>query len=208
MLLGGGHRSALLLGGGRLSALLLGGGRRSELLLGCGRRLGPSGLTAMPIAPPTCLALLLAPPTYLAVFLAPFTCLALLLAPPPLLPLRVPCFLPPRVFLDRRLFQTMGRALDLPFVVEVDTSNSGVGAILTQQHGDSGKLHPCAYYSRKMTAVEANYDVGNRELSSFKAALEEWQHCLKGACHYFLALTDHRNLEYLHGTKRLNPRQA
>ncbi|KAK3563471.1 hypothetical protein QTP86_030077 [Hemibagrus guttatus] len=97
---------------------------------------------------------------------------------------------------------------DLPFVVEVDASSSGLGAILSQRHGEPGKLHPCAFYSRKLTAAEANYDVGNRELLAIKAALEEWRHWLEGARHPFQVLTDHRNLEYLRGAKRLNPRQA
>ncbi|KAK3560433.1 hypothetical protein QTP86_008441 [Hemibagrus guttatus] len=53
-----------------------------------------------------------------------------------------------------------------------------------------------------------NYDVGNRELLAIKAALEEWRHWLEGARHPFQVLTDHCNLEYLRGAKRLNPRQA
>ncbi|KAK3538100.1 hypothetical protein QTP70_029825, partial [Hemibagrus guttatus] len=97
---------------------------------------------------------------------------------------------------------------DLPFVVEVDTSSSVLGAVLSQHHGEPGKLHPCAFYSRKLTAAEANYEVGNRELLAIKAALEEWHHWLEGMRHPFQVLTDHRNREYLCGTKRLNPRQA
>ncbi|KAK3539567.1 hypothetical protein QTP70_010278 [Hemibagrus guttatus] len=97
---------------------------------------------------------------------------------------------------------------DLPFMVEVDASSSGIGAVLSQQHGVPGKLHPCAFYSRKLTAAEANYDVGNQELLSIKAALEGFRHWLEGARHPFLVLTDHRNLEYLHGAKWLNPHQA
>ncbi|KAK3548562.1 hypothetical protein QTP70_014483 [Hemibagrus guttatus] len=97
---------------------------------------------------------------------------------------------------------------DWPFVVEVDTSSSGLGAVLSQRHGDPGKLHPCAFYSRKLTAAEANYNVGNRELLAIKAALEEWHYWLEGARHPFQVLTDHRNLEYLCRAKRLNPRQA
>ncbi|KAK3541598.1 hypothetical protein QTP86_033090 [Hemibagrus guttatus] len=97
---------------------------------------------------------------------------------------------------------------DLPFVVEVDASSSGLGPVLSQRHGEPGKLHPCAFYSRKLTTAKANYDVGNRELLAIKAALEEWCHWLEGARHTFQVLTDHHNLEYLRGAKRLNPRQA
>ncbi|KAK3534572.1 hypothetical protein QTP86_016661 [Hemibagrus guttatus] len=60
----------------------------------------------------------------------------------------------------------------------------------------------------KLTSAEVNYDVGNRELLAIKAALEEWRHWLEGARHPFQVLTDHRNLEYLRGAKRLNPWQA
>ncbi|KAK3572571.1 hypothetical protein QTP86_000423 [Hemibagrus guttatus] len=56
---------------------------------------------------------------------------------------------------------------DLPFVVEVDASSSGIGAVLSQRHGEPGKLHPCAFYSQKLTAVETN-------------VLEEWRHWLEG----------------------------
>ncbi|KAK3521517.1 hypothetical protein QTP70_008597 [Hemibagrus guttatus] len=97
---------------------------------------------------------------------------------------------------------------ELPFIVEVDSSTTGVGAVLSQQQGNPRKLHQCAFFSRKLSPAEVNYDIDNRELLAIKFALEEWRHWLEGAKHPFVVLTDHKNLEYLRTTKRLNPRQA
>ncbi len=96
----------------------------------------------------------------------------------------------------------------VPFVVEVDASTTGAGAVLSQLFGEPPRLQPCAYYSKKLTPAEQNYDIGNRELLAIKLALEEWQHWLEGANHPFTVITDHKNLQYLRQAKRLNPRQA
>ena len=92
--------------------------------------------------------------------------------------------------------------------MEVDVSDSGVGAVLSQRSETEGKMHPCAYFSRKLTPAERNYDVGNRELLAVKLALEEWRHWLEGTKHPFVVWTDHKNLIYLRDGKRLNSRQA
>ncbi|KAL0156943.1 hypothetical protein M9458_048189, partial [Cirrhinus mrigala] len=97
---------------------------------------------------------------------------------------------------------------DKPFIVEVDASSTGVGAVLSQRQGDPPKMYPCAYFSHKLNPAERNYDVGNRELLAIKLALEEWRHWLEGAKHPFTVLTDHKNLEYLRSAKMLNHRQA
>ncbi len=91
------------------------------------------------------------------------------------------------------------------YIVEVDASTTGVGAILSQQQGNPSRLHPCAFFSRKLSPAERNYDIGNREFLGIKLALEEWRHWLEGAKHPFTVLTDHKNLQYLREAKRLNP---
>ncbi|XP_037833528.1 uncharacterized protein LOC112450623 isoform X3 [Kryptolebias marmoratus] len=93
------------------------------------------------------------------------------------------------------------------FIVEVDASSTGVGAVLSQRGGDK-KVHPCAFFSKRLTPAEQNYDVGERELLAVKLALEEWRHWLEGAKEPFIIWTDHKNLEYLKTAKRLNSRQA
>ncbi|KAI2644730.1 Transposon Tf2-6 polyprotein [Labeo rohita] len=95
-----------------------------------------------------------------------------------------------------------------PFIVEVDASSTGVGAMLLQSQGQPSKTYPCAFYSHKLSPAEKNYDVGNRELLAIKLALEEWRHWLERARHPFVILTDHKNLEYLRTAKVLNYRQA
>ncbi|KAK3535068.1 hypothetical protein QTP70_003033 [Hemibagrus guttatus] len=83
---------------------------------------------------------------------------------------------------------------ELPFIVEVDASTTGVGVVLSQQQGNPRKLHPCAFFSQKLSPAEVNYDIGNQELLTIKLALEEWRHWLEGAKHPFIVLTDHKNL--------------
>lgn len=66
------------------------------------------------------------------------------------------------------------------FILEVDASDVGVGAVLSQRSEKSQNVHPCAFFSQRLTPTERNYDVGNRELLAIKLALEEWRHWLEG----------------------------
>ena len=79
----------------------------------------------------------------------------------------------------------------LQFIVEVDASDTGVGAILSQRSPDDHKIHPCAFFSRHLSPAEQNYDVGNQELLAVVLALREWRHWLEGAVQPFIVWTDH-----------------
>ena len=94
------------------------------------------------------------------------------------------------------------------FIVDVDASDVGIGAVLSQRSEEDQHIHPVAFLSCRFTPAEANYDVGNRELLAVHAALTAWQHWLEGAQQPILIWTDHRNLTYVRDAKRLGPRQV
>lgn len=96
----------------------------------------------------------------------------------------------------------------MKFIVEVDASDSGAGAVISQRVPIDNKVHPCAFFSKLFSMSEQNCNVGNRELLAIKMVLEEWQQWLEGTNTTFVIWTDHKNLAYLQEGKRLNPRQA
>ncbi len=73
-------------------------------------------------------------------------------------------------------------------MVEVDASEVGVGAVLSSALPSDDKMHPCAYFSHRLSPAEQNYDIGNRELLAVKLALEEWRHWLEGSGEPFIVL--------------------
>jgi len=94
------------------------------------------------------------------------------------------------------------------FVVEVDASDTGIGAVLSQRSVEDQKLHPCAFFSRRFSPAEENYDIDNRELLAVVAAFEEWRHWLEGSEHTTLVWSDHKDLVFIRAARRLNSRQA
>jgi hypothetical protein len=64
-----------------------------------------------------------------------------------------------------------------------------------------------AFYFRKISPAEANYDIHNKELLAIVAAFQEWRVYLKGPKYTVKVLTDHKNLTYFITIKKLNRRQ-
>lgn len=92
---------------------------------------------------------------------------------------------------------------DKPAVLETDASDYVCAGVLSQ-HDDDGILHPIAFFSKKMTPAECNYEIYDKELLAIVLCLEEWSAELKMSQHEVKVLSDHRNLEYFMSTKKLS----
>lgn len=96
---------------------------------------------------------------------------------------------------------------DRPCIVETDASDY-VSACVLSQKDDQGILHPVAYFSKKHTPAECNYEIYDKELLAVIRCFEEWRAYLEGSPEPIEVLTDHRNLEYFMTSKLLNCRQV
>jgi hypothetical protein len=92
------------------------------------------------------------------------------------------------------------------FRVEVDTSNVGTGAVLSQEH--QGKWHPVAFMSKSLLDAEKNYKIYDKELLAIVKALKAWRQYLIHANQQFEVWTNHENLKYFREPQKLNARQA
>src|SRR5205807_7263902 len=90
-------------------------------------------------------------------------------------------------------------------VIETDASDF-VSAGIMSQRDDEGILHPVAYYSKKHSPAECNYDIYDKELMAVVRAFEEWRCYLIGK--KVTILTYHQNLKHFTTKRLLNRRQA
>jgi hypothetical protein len=91
--------------------------------------------------------------------------------------------------------------------IETDASDYVSAGVLSQQD-DEGVLHPVAFFSKKHSPAECNYDIYDKVLMAIIKALEEWRPQCEGAEHKLQLITDHKNVEYFLSKKLLNRRQA
>lgn len=83
---------------------------------------------------------------------------------------------------------------NLPFVLDTDASNFGIGAILSQS-GCSDSEQIIAYFSKCLNKAERNYCVTRKELLAVIKAVEHFRHYLLGR--EFIIRTDHASLIWL-----------
>src|SRR5882724_6613787 len=97
---------------------------------------------------------------------------------------------------------------DNPIVVETDTSDYAIAAIISQISPNNGNIHPIVFYSCSMQPVELNYEIYDKELLAIFEAFQQRHNYLEGSAHVVLVLSNHKNLEYFATTKQLTHHQV
>ena len=100
--------------------------------------------------------------------------------------------------------QTILKMADLskPFILQVDASDLGLGAVLLQEN--NGKKSPVAYASRKLKQSERAYAVIEKECLALVWSVRNFHRYLYGTT--FSVETDHCPLRYFNEAKLKNAR--
>ena len=94
-----------------------------------------------------------------------------------------------------------------PFLLEMDASGKGLGAVLSQKQSD-GRYHPIAYASRIMTETEQRYHSNKQEFLALKWAVTEQFHEYLSPYgknrNEFVVRTDNNPLTYIFSSANLD----
>ncbi|CAG2246096.1 unnamed protein product [Mytilus edulis] len=85
----------------------------------------------------------------------------------------------------------------LPFILDTDASNVGIGAVLSQVQ--DGQEKAIAFGSKKLNKAQQRYNVTRRELLAVITFVHQFRHFLLG--NKFLLRTDHSSLRWLFNFK-------
>ena len=85
-------------------------------------------------------------------------------------------------------------------IVKTDASD-WVSAEILSQYSDDNILHPVAFFSKKHSVQEVNYEIYDKELLVIIRAFKEWRPELESSAFPLKVITDHQNLEYFMSTK-------
>lgn len=82
---------------------------------------------------------------------------------------------------------------DLPFQIECDASDLGIGAVLTQVQ--NGEERVIAYMSAKLNSAQRKYFATEKECLAVLTAIEKFRQYIEGA--KFTVISDHASLQWL-----------
>ncbi len=88
----------------------------------------------------------------------------------------------------------------------MNTSDKAIEAYINQSN-DKRCLHLIAFYSRKLTDAELNYEIHDKKLLTIVNSFKQWKVYLKESRHQIQVYTDHKNLLYFMIIKVLNRKQ-
>lgn len=92
----------------------------------------------------------------------------------------------------------------LPFSIQCDASDTGLGCVLTQEQNGQEKV--IAFASRSLSKSERNYSVTERECLACVFGCEKFRPYVEGA--HFTVITDHASLKWLFNMRDLSGRLA
>ncbi|KAK8933404.1 hypothetical protein KSP39_PZI015802 [Platanthera zijinensis] len=87
----------------------------------------------------------------------------------------------------------------LPFTIETNASDNGVGAVLLQQE------RPVAFFSKAFGPRNAGLSTYEKELLAIVMAVQKWRHYVMGSA--FIIRTDHHSLKFMLEQKLATPAQ-
>lgn len=93
----------------------------------------------------------------------------------------------------------------VPFVLAVDASDLGAGAVLMQR-GEDGLEHPLCFFSRKFNIQQRVYSTIEKEALALVLALQHFEVYVGGAAQPVTVYTDHNPLTFLDRMRNQNQR--
>ena len=89
---------------------------------------------------------------------------------------------------------------DQVFEVSCDASNTGIGAVLSQEG------HLIAFFSEKLNNGKLRYSTYDKEFYAVVRALQHWSHYLLNK--EFVLYSDHEALKHLNSQQKISRRHA
>ena len=92
---------------------------------------------------------------------------------------------------------------NMQIILETDTSNYALAAILSITSLDNSEVHLITFHSWTFTTLELNYNIHDKELLVIFEAFKIWRYYLEGLASPIDVITDHKNIKYFVTTKVL-----